>query len=102
MLAEGIPVQIENEEEVGPSLPGEEVRKPTAETLQKMEELLVNKENEGKKPKKLERAEWMTLMPDSPFSSAFASVKSRRFANIPAGCKVVQIIICDVDGSNMG
>lgn len=88
MLADGIPVQIENEEEVGPSLPGEELRKPTAETIQKMEELLINKENEDKKPKKLERAEWMTLMPDSPFSSAFASVRSRRFANIPAGCKV--------------
>ena len=28
------------------------------------------------------------MMPDAGFSSAFAEVRSRRFANVPSGCTV--------------
>ncbi|CBK22086.2 uncharacterized protein [Blastocystis hominis] len=36
--------------------------------------------------KKLERCEWMTMLPDSAISSAFAATRPRRFANLPPGC----------------
>ena len=92
MISEGIPVQIENEEdEVGPNLPGLETRKPTMEALEKVEEIREEqrrKENGEVKPKKLERDEWMTMLPNSAMSSIFTTAKPRRFANVPVGCKV--------------
>ena len=33
------------------------------------------------------------MMPDSAFSSAFAEVRGRRFANVPDGCTVSLLII---------
>lgn len=101
MIAEGIPVQIEAEEEVGPRLPGEETRTPTAEALEQVAHI-----REGERVKehaKLERAEWMTMMPEaSSLSSIFAAPKSRRFASMPAGCKVVESKGWHVDGSLLG
>ena len=92
LMAAGVPVQIETEEEIGPSLPGEEERKPTAEALEQVNEILEEKrrkENGEVAPKKREREAWMTMMPDSSsLSSIFAAPKSRRFSNIPTGCKV--------------
>ena len=97
MISEGIPVQIENEEdEVGPNLPGLETRKPTKEALEKVEEIREEqrrKENGEVKPKKLERDEWMTMLPNSAMSSIFTTAKPRRFGNVPVGCKVRLMII---------
>lgn len=96
LMAAGVPVQIEaEEEEVGPSLPGEEERKPTTEALEQIHTLMEEKrkrENGEEAPKKRERSAWMTMMPDSSsLSSIFAAPKSRRFSNIPAGCKVLLV-----------
>lgn len=77
-------MQIE-EEEIGPSLPQQEERKPTAETLQHIQELRERPEDAGTKK---ERQKWMTLMPSDAIASAFATGRPRRFANVPAGCKV--------------
>ena len=93
MIAQDIPVQIEvenendEEEGVGPCLPGQEERKPTAETLQALERM--KDESQSKQEKKHTRPEWMTLMPDeSSLASAFRMQKPRRFSKLPPGCKV--------------
>ncbi|KNB42954.1 hypothetical protein JH06_3225 [Blastocystis sp. subtype 4] len=76
MMQHDIPVQIEEDgEDVGPALPGQEERKPT-------EQPFLQSQPEQPTPKRLKRDEWMTMMPDAGFSSAFAEVRSRRFANI--------------------
>ena len=48
-MEQGIPVQIEEEDddEIGPSLPQQEDRKPTAETLQHIQELQEKAEGAG-------------------------------------------------------
>ena len=94
-MEQGIPVQIEedDDEEIGPSLPQQEDRKPTAETLQHIQELQEKAEGAGAKK---ERQKWMTMMPSDAISSAFATGRPRRFANIPAGCKVNEDERCEV------
>lgn len=88
-MDQGIPVQIEGEddEEVGPALPQQEQRKPTAEALEQVSQLSAAMKGDAA-PKRTERQRWMTMMPKDPISAAFSTGRPRRFANIPAGCTV--------------
>ncbi|KAK8832066.1 hypothetical protein WA577_005162 [Blastocystis sp. JDR] len=87
LMDQGIPVQIEEEDddEVGPALPQQEQRKPTAEALEQVSQLSAAMKGDAA-PKHTERQRWMTMMPKDPISAAFATGRPRRFANVPAGC----------------
>ena len=87
VLSQGAVVQVENsDEEIGPALPGEETRRPTEEALLQVMQKKREASEKSEDGKKLERCEWMTMLPDSAISSAFAATRPRRFANLPAGC----------------